>query len=316
MRAERSECGHRPDGQLAAHTHTHTRIYTRTRCARYLTIAILLTHFSKKQFSERSERKGWYKMEYNCRVYDYEAGQHVSIYRRTITRKDGDELADDNKNANFTKAYQNENRTEEEEEHSRKVSLASTKNRLYNIARSNAWEWFITLTFDRETTDASDYEAVTKRLQKFLNNLQQRTCPELKYLIVPEFHADGTNYHFHGLLADCDGLRFRYSGHDTEYGYPIYNILNWKYGFTTATRVTDTRCVSSYITKYITKESQVFLKEKNRYYCSRNINRVQPDFHIVDEEDFLKVYGDRITYAKSEKITVALQQINYYELDY
>ena len=165
-------------------------------------------------------------------------------------------------------------------------------------------------------TDSSDYDAVTARLQKFLNNLQQRKCPNLKYLIVPEYHADNKHYHFHGLLAQCDGLSFSYSGHDTEDGEPIFNILNWKFGFTTATRVTDTRRVSSYITKYITKESQVFLKEKNRYYVSRNINRTQADYHIVDEEDFLKVYGDRITHAKSEKVKVAYQQINYYELDY
>lgn len=260
-------------------------------------------------------------MEYNCRVYDYPTGQHVSIYKKTITRKEKDIVNDNEpengaKNEHFTKAYQNEDRTEEQEEHSKQVSLSSTKNRIYNIARSNEWDWFITLTFDREKTDASDYDIVTGRLQKFLNNLQQRKCPYLKYLIVPEYHADGKHFHFHGLLAQCEGLRFSYSGHDTEDGDPIFNIVNWKYGFTTATQVTDTKRVSSYITKYITKESQVFLKEKNRYYCSRNINRTEADFHIVDEEDFLNVYGDRVTYVKSEKVKVAHQQINYYELEY
>lgn len=270
-------------------------------------------------------------MEYNCRVFDYEQGQHVSIYRRTITRKDkgtdmadtgkqiptaGPEEAGNRKNGNFTKAYQDEGRSEEAEEHCKRVSLSATKNRIYNIARSNIWDWFITLTFDRTKTDASDYGAVTAKLQKFLNNLQQRTCPDLKYLVVPEYHADGVNFHFHGVLAGCEGLKFSYSGHVTEDGEPVYNILNWKHGFTTATRITDTRRVSSYITKYITKESQVSLKEKNRYYCSRNVSRTEPGFHIVDEEDFLKVYADRISYAKSEKVPAAYQQINYYELDY
>lgn len=268
-------------------------------------------------------------MEYNCRVYDYEAGQHVSIYRRTITRREEsmcenripagtEETAPEEitANPNFTKAYQNEERSEEAEEHCKRVSLSSTKSRIYNIARSNAWDWFITLTFDRTKVDASDYGTVTVKLQKFLNNLQQRTCPDLKYLIVPEYHADGEHFHFHGVLADCDGLKFSYSGHKTKDGEPIYNILNWKHGFTTATQVTDTRRVSSYITKYITKESQIFLKEKNRYYCSRNVKRTGADFYIVDEEDFLKVYGDRISYVKSEKVKVAHQMVNYYELDY
>lgn len=275
-------------------------------------------------------------MEYNCRVYDYPAGQHVSIYRRTITRREKDALPETETAEgtdtttgkagkdempqtipdNFTKTYEDPDRSPEAEEHSRKVSLASTKNRLYNIARSNTWDWFITLTFDRNETDSSDYVAVTKRLQKFLNNLQQRSCPDLKYLIVPELHKDGIHYHFHGLLADCGGLQFSYSGYDTKDGDPVYNILNWKHGFTTATQITDTRRACSYITKYITKESQIFLKEKNRYYASRNVNRTDPDFHIVDQEDFLKVYGDRIQYVKSEKIPVAYQQVNYYELNY
>lgn len=253
-------------------------------------------------------------MEYNCRIYDYPAGQHVTIYKKTITRKDT-EIENTEKNEHFTKAYKNEERTTEEENHCTKVSLSATKNRIYNIARSNTWDWFITLTFDREKTDSSDYDEIVRRLQIFLNHLQQRQCPNLKYLIVPEFHADNKHYHFHGLLSDCDGLRFKYSGHDTKNEEPIYNILNWSWGFTTATRVTDTRRVSSYITKYITKESQIFLKEKNRYYCSRNINRTKADFHIVDEEDFLKVYGSEIVYAKSVTIKEAHQQINYYEIN-
>lgn len=92
-------------------------------------------------------------MEYNCRVFDYPSGQHVSIYRKTITRKDKtneNEPESAAKNEHFTKTYQNENRTQEAEEHSKQVSLSSTKNRIYNIARSNDWEWFITLTFDRK----------------------------------------------------------------------------------------------------------------------------------------------------------------------
>lgn len=262
-------------------------------------------------------------MEYNCRVYDYPTGQHVTIYKRTITRnedtreEDTEDLeVEADMNENFTKAFINEDRTEEQEEHCKKVSLSSTKNRIYNISRSNVWEWFITLTFDREKTDSSDYDLVVRRLKIFLNNLQQRKCPDLKYLIVPEFHADKEHYHFHGLLAGCDGLKFRYSGHDTKDGLPIYNILNWSWGFTTATRVYDTQRVSSYITKYITKESGIYLKEKHRYYASRNVSRAKPEYHIVDEEDFLKVYGDRISYSKSVTIQDAHQQINYYELSY
>lgn len=256
-------------------------------------------------------------MEYNIRMYDYPIGKHVTLYKRTITRKESDSTNTENEeetNKHFTKSYKNEERTTDEENHCIKVSLSATKNRIYNIARSNTWDWFITLTFDRNMTDSSEYDLIVYRLQKFLNNLQQRICPNLKYLIVPELHKDNEHYHFHGLLSDCDGLQFSFSGRQDKKGNPIFNILNWKWGFTTATRVTDTQRVSSYITKYTTKESQIFLKEKNRYYCSRNIERTEPEYGVIDQDTFLEIYGKDITYAKSISIEVANQQISYFEL--
>lgn len=255
-------------------------------------------------------------MVYNCRKYDYPAGSHVSIYTKSITRseKDIDNLGKP-KNENFNRAYQNENRSSEAEEHCKNVSLSATKNRIYNIARSNTWEWFITLTFERDNTDASDYDMITYRLHIFLNNLQKRKCPDMKYLIVPELHDDKENYHFHGLLSGVSNLRFCFSGHfNKKNGLPIFNILDWKYGFTTATQVQDSGRASSYITKYITKDTDLKLKNKKRYLCSRNIDRVQPEFYLLDEEQFLGCNAENIVYANSVKIPAAHQGVNYYEL--
>ena len=78
----------------------------------------------------------------------------------------------------------------------------------------------------------------------------------------------------------------------------------------------DTARVSSYITKYITKDIDSHLKEKRRYYYSQNCNIAEEELFLYDEEDFLKVYADRIAYAKTVDIPQANQQINYYELVY
>lgn len=283
-------------------------------------------------------------MRYNCRVYDYPSGQHVSIYSRDIMKYETEEelallrqrqrkrqaalrrkeinamLDGEKETYEQLELFPEEGgegkgdgEEKKREQHSLRVSVSRTKNTIYNIARSEKWEWFITLTFDRKKTDAKDYDAVTGRLQVFLNNLQKRSCPGLKYLIVPEFHGDGEHYHFHGLLSCCGGLKFRYSGHDTKDGEPVFNITNWTWGFTTATRVTDTRRASSYVTKYITKESQVSLKGRHRYYCSRNITRVGPEFYTVDEKDFLETYAGEIAYASSA--SALYQNVNYYELN-
>ncbi|MDD6811678.1 MAG: hypothetical protein PUD93_07435 [Lachnospiraceae bacterium] len=136
----------------------------------------------------------------------------------------------------------------------------------------------------------------------------------MKYLIVPELHCDKEHYHFHGLLSGVDNLRFCFSGHFDKGGKPIYNITDWTYGFTTATQVQDTQRVSSYITKYITKDTEQRLKNKKRYLCSRNIDRTEPTFHLLDEEEFLEMYSDKISYAKSIDVKEAYQRINYYEL--
>lgn len=243
---------------------------------------------------------------YNCRVFSYPVGEHVTVYDRTITKG--------TKNEKLTKAHQEKKeRNEKQEEHSKQVSLSRTKNNIYNIARSNVWEWFITLTFDRKITDSSSYDEVVERLQRYLENIRSRKCPDMKYLIVPELHSDGVHYHFHGLLSNVDGMRFKFSGKYSK-DMPIYNIVDWSYGFTTATRVTDTQKVSSYITKYITKSSEQYLKEKRRYYASRNIEKAVPTYTVIDEEDFQKTYTDRITYCKTINIKQALQQVTYYEL--
>ncbi len=255
-------------------------------------------------------------MEYNCRLYSYPSGNHVTFFKKTVTRKEKDIDNDTVKkeNIHFTKSHVDENRTQEAEAHSKNVSLSASKNRIYNIARSNTWEWFITLTFDRNNNDSSDYEIVTRRLKTFLNHLQQRKCPDMKYLIVPELHADKEHYHFHGLLSNVDNLRFCFSGKFDKKENPIFNILDWTYGFTTATQVKDTNRASSYITKYVTKDIDLKLKNKKRYLCSRNIDRTEPEFMMMYEEDFLEVYADDIVYAKNVKVAAAHQSINYYEL--
>lgn len=246
---------------------------------------------------------------YNCRLYTYDDGQHVTLYDNPI--------AVTKKNENLRKSYHNENREKEAEEHCKNVSIAKTKNTIYNIARSNKWDWFITLTFDRTKTDSSDYDTIVRKLSVYLNHLQQRKCPNLKYLIVPELHADKKHYHFHGLLADCPELEFVFSGHwDKNSGRAIFNIPSWGHGFTTATAVGDSAKASRYITKYITKESDIFLKNKKRYYTNRNTKRAAAEKLNIDKYDFYGMYADDITYMKDITLKEIYQHVTYIEMPF
>lgn len=258
---------------------------------------------------------------YNVRIRTYPNSnrQQYTFYARSVKRgystDEKDELSETERKQmeHFTKTHKNSNRTLEQQQQCIKQSLKNTKNLIYNYARANTWEWFITLTFDRTKTDASDYDIIIRRLSIFMNDLQKRKAPNMKYLIVPELHADGKHYHFHGLLSNVDELHFAFSGHFDKSDNPIFNIKEWSWGFTTATRVKNTESVSKYITKYITKESIAYLKEKNRFYHSRNLDKPVEVYTLMYENDFLNDSATRITYAKTITVPKAHQQLHIYE---
>lgn len=155
---------------------------------------------------------------------------------------------------------------EEDESAKKERSVRSSRNRtvnkVYHIARSNTWDWFVTLTFNPEKVDSFDYEACVKKLSVWLMHCR-RSAPDLGYIMVPEKHPTSGRFHFHGLFRDADGLGFKDSGHVDKSGNRIYNIGSYKLGFTTATRVGDQARVTRYIAKYISKDvCEVAFREK------------------------------------------------------
>ena len=140
-----------------------------------------------KMLEEKSERflQGFDKA-YNLRVVNYPCGQQIVYYTNPVEYHG-------KPHENLSRAYQNRERTDEERKHCIAVSLKRTKNTIYNIARSHEWKWFVTFTFNREKTDASDFDGVMKKMSVNLRNTKQRKCPNLKYIVVPELHADKTN---------------------------------------------------------------------------------------------------------------------------
>lgn len=172
-------------------------------------------------------------------------------------------------------------------ERSVKNSMSRTINKVYHIARSNVWQYFVTLTFNPEKVDSFDYEECTKKLSKWLNNLR-RDAPDLKYIVVPEQHKSG-RWHFHGLFADVGALYFEYSGKDTADGQRIYNLGNYKLGFSTATIINDNSKVTKYISKYITKELCKVSEGKKRYWCSRNLQECEVEELLLPHSELEKI---------------------------
>lgn len=156
-------------------------------------------------------------------------------------------------------------------EHSQRVSLNRTRNKIHELARSEKWQYFFTLTYAPDKTDRYDYSECLHKCRKWLDNQRQRYAKDLSYLFVPEQHKDGA-WHMHGLVANTGNMKFVDSGHKSGL-HTVYNLSGWRYGFSTATEISDTYKATNYITKYITKELCAVTKNKHRYLASNNLHK-------------------------------------------
>lgn len=194
------------------------------------------------------------------------------------------------------------------EEENRRISLSHTRKMINTYARCYKWEYFVTLTFDPAKTDRSDFVETTSKARNWLQNIRKRYAPDLKYIFVPELHKDGCSIHLHGLLADTGALKFIDSGHKDASQNTIYNIGNWKWGFSTATKVIDTFRVSKYMVKYITKELHSLSFGKHRYYVSNNLPKPS-EFTMCVEPNEQKEVIEQI--AESMGLKVAWSSPTY-----
>lgn len=214
-------------------------------------------------------------------------------------------------------------------ERSAQVSINRTKNAIFSIARSNRWEYFFTLTFNPKKVDSKVYEIVSSKLSIWLNNLKKRYAPDLKYLFVPEFHLDGQKLHFHGLVSNIGDIPLQDSGKvslgkyvfDKERmpnGTTIYNLPKWHFGWSTATKIRDSKRASSYIVKYVTKDLRTLTRNKRRYLASNNLDmpietycKLSPD----GAREFVKKYMTQFACIKTLDCPARDMSIKYIEVD-
>lgn len=171
---------------------------------------------------------------------------------------------------------------EYKKELSKRKSLTRSKNKVFDYARNNVWEWFLTFTFSSDCVNSrEDFVETSKKIRTWFNNQKKRYSPDGKYLLVPEGHKNGA-WHYHALVSGfnfnmsvainphtCKPIKFK--------GLTVYNVLDYKLGFTTATRVTHTQKASNYIAKYINK-SLIDLDGRQRYYVSNNCTLPQVEY--------------------------------------
>lgn len=160
-----------------------------------------------------------------------------------------------------------------------KENASRAVQKVYDLARSNEFDWFITLTFDPKKVNRYDYDSCADAIKRFTDVLYHNGN---KWIVVPEQHKDSA-YHFHGLVSGHLDL--------THHAGDVYNLNSYKYGFTTATPIKDRKRVSTYIAKYLTKEI-VVPKGRKRYWASRSLVRPTEEYVQMYTEDFGKLWND------------------------
>lgn len=175
----------------------------------------------------------------------------------------------------------------------RSDNVRRSQQKLYDLVQMNDWKYFFTGTFGNTSFDPTSAKEAVKPLQTWLNHMQQRKG--LKYVLVAEYQKNG-RIHFHGFINDAlevvdSGTRLvkgrkkpvkldtlKRLGIDEKDTQIVYNVPDWKFGFTTAI-IPQGNGLYAYITKYITKDNKAIF---GRYYwSSRNLVR-EPEIEYSD----------------------------------
>lgn len=127
----------------------------------------------------------------------------------------------------------------------------------------------------------------------------------MSYILVPEFHKSG-RLHFHGLVGNVPKWKMSkaINPHTNKLikinNTQIYNLDNYKLGYTTISKIKSKEKVTNYISKYATKEL-ISLKSKKRYWYSKNLSKPVIQYDYIENSllDYLKdeniIYQDKFT---------------------
>lgn len=214
-------------------------------------------------------------MWYNVRVKTYPDGHKQYLWSENAILRD---IPDEDKKKRKKKFVASDKKSTGRN----RWNMGQSVQRVYDIARSNEFDWFITLTFDQKKVNRYDYGSCADAVKLFTDRLRKYGC---KWLIIPEQHKDGA-YHFHGLVAG--NLPLTESGKTcyneaAQQELLIYNLVNFEFGFTTATRIVTPERTASYIAKYLTKKIAV-PKGKKAYWASRSL--------AVPTVDYISTFRD------------------------
>lgn len=204
-------------------------------------------------------------------------------------------------------------------------NISRARAKIQEYALCNDWKYFVTLTLDKSKYDRHDLDKFKKDLGVFINNRNRDQGNKLAYLLIPEQHEDGA-WHMHGLInglkeSEIHELNQEYFDKHTKGRVPKYIMDKWKkggkvyawtkyadkFGYITLDVVRDTKRITSYIKKYITKDMANNMQDCNKrlYLNSRGLKTADKlaKGHLPKMDDMInELNGDTTHYIDGQYV--------------
>lgn len=221
------------------------------------------------------------------------------------------------------------------------ASINRSRIKLMKLLEINQFDWFITLTFDKDKVDRLDEDSVVNEYQNFIKRLRY-VREDVRYITVVERHKKDGALHFHMVVGNIswqqlkltnsgkvcchwatrtNGImdKSRYLKQCADHilkatdGLPVFNVGIYYSGYSTATLIQDKARTNYYVLKYIEKSLGTTSKFKNRFYYSRNLELPEETFKLYLEDYNQEEKGYRLKNAND--ILAMVKGFDWYYLD-
>lgn len=175
-------------------------------------------------------------------------------------------------------------------------SISRTRKLLLEKALCNNWEWFCTLTIDKDKYDRFNLKAFYKDFSQWLRDYRKKGY-KVNYLLVPELHKNNA-WHLHGFFSGLPILESFSSLRSKGVKVPDYlvysDFYNWsdyqnKFGFCSFGKIKSPVRSAFYISKYITKDHDRMVSDlgAKMFYSSQGLNKAIPHGEVYGHSEFL-----------------------------
>lgn len=206
-------------------------------------------------------------------------------------------------------------------------NISRAKSKIFDLAASNSWEYFVTFTLNSENYDRENLEIFRKDFSKKITNYNHYHHVNIQYLLIPEEHKDEKSWHFHGLMRGIPKEMLVLFTPDMHLPYSILDklkkgecVYDWPFysnhfGFCNIESVRDPDKVCGYITKYITKDLVQSVSRLNShcYYASKGLKRSEIIKRGELVKDFIPDFKNE--YIKSKTFSSAEEALSFFESD-